>query len=235
MNRILSFSLSLPLLLFLSSCAISSTSTSTDSDYVPLDDGSLNGWTWLQVANEEEDGKDDYAFVQFPYRAGIDLIGTSKSENTEELNLVMFDMWDEDYTDYITVEKPSLETFFDDMEGQIEMHLTWALDDGFKYKWYYDVTDTKISVLGSEPVTINDYEMYKYEGKVTFMAKDPSGTFELYFCSYVAYLQDIDSYVYWMAVDLSDNQMYNEMMMNQAYEMAVSLREQSTNELEEYS
>ena len=74
-----------------------------------------------------------------------------------------------------------------------------------------------------EPVTVGDYDMYVFRGKVSFTDDKTPRT--LPFVAYATVLKGNGAYAYWMVFDITGNNGAADLLEQHAYNMALTCRE----------
>lgn len=75
-----------------------------------------------------------------------------------------------------------------------------------------------------KPVQVGDYEMYTFEGKVTF--KVDTTPMDFTFIAYATTLKSNGGYAYWMVFDITKDHSAGKLIAEHAYNMALTFREE---------
>lgn len=99
-------------------------------------------------------------------------------------------------------------------------HLEFSLNAfyGIRSKNY------EFSLDDSEPVTIGDYEMCRFEGSFEF--DDDDGHYDFRFVAYATTLKSNGAYAYWVVYDNSEDQSNGKLISEHALNMAKTFREE---------
>ena len=93
----------------------------------------------------------------------------------------------------------------------------------FTFYYHFQFDNPTYTVRSQEMIKINNYDMCKYVGQMKFTKENIDITY-----NFVAYSTQLTngSYIYWMAVDETDDQSQSKTIESHAYNMALSLKEE---------
>lgn len=164
----------------------------------------LDVWTTLAPSNADNEAVQ--IFIQMPHYDGGNYGGALCSDQGDNTIAFVYpqDPWDPVSSTVQEVLPLNLEKAETVMETYMNL-------PGYK--------DGKMEITGQKDVTIHGYDMCCYEGTYSFAGREQSyGPYS--FVSYAVKTKSHDIYVYWMIVDMTEDQSNSKLISENAEKMA---------------
>ncbi len=156
-------------------------------------------------------GKVERFYINFPIYEGGMVGYDTVSRQGANSTIVVAGGQNEEWT-----EVNSLSEVFPACAGSLELT--------FKSAYSSMLKNYKVEVTSDSAEVIGDYQMHRFVGNISY---DEWGETEtLPFVAYATTLKSSGSYVYWLVCDCSDDKSCGELMAEQAYKMAFTIKEE---------
>ena len=171
----------------------------------------LQNWGKKSKCLVNNGGKSEYFYINFPVTKGERMGAVTIAEQFGCSTVVIAggesDKW---------AEVNSLSEVFPACAG--------SLEETFKSLYSVMLKNYKIDVTSDSAEVIGDYQMHRFVGNISY---DRAGTAVIFpFVAYATTLKSSGSYVYWLVYDNSDDKSCGELMAEQAYKMAFTIKEE---------
>ncbi len=171
----------------------------------------LKNWGKQSECIIDNDGKTEYFYINFPIREGGMVAYDTVAEQGLDSTIVMAGGQNKRWA-----EVNSLSEVFPACAGSLELT--------FKNLYSQMIKNYKVEVTSDSAEVIGDYQMHRFVGNISYDEWGETETFP--FVAYATTLKSSGSYVYWLVYDNSDDKSCGELMAEQAYKMAFTLKEE---------